>query len=193
MSEKGQGEGSTEGTGVGIDGTPPAGGGGSAADQSGPHEGDTQTRGRGEWSYDDPDLGELKASDAPPPPLPEDGAAAEPDIPGGGPTDTRSGWDYPNDTGGPRGEPAPYAEPGGAEPGPSRPGHESADPGRTEGPHGPLDEDSTPQMDPPNLESSESHGSPTDRPPGLTDEQFEQWKKAHPSILDSANTQTDVT
>lgn len=102
MSEKGQGDDSAEaGTGIDIDGT--ASGGGSAADQIGPHEGDTRTRGRGEWSSPDPDLADLKVSDAPPPTVPED-TPTEPAFPGGGPTDTRSGWDNPSGEG-PRGDP----------------------------------------------------------------------------------------
>jgi hypothetical protein len=101
MSEKGQGEEATTGTGAGegTDGTAAGGSGsGSQADQSGPSVGDTQTRDRGEWSYPDPNapedpLGGLTPSDFPAPPVPEEGEATEPQFPGGGPTDTRSGWD----------------------------------------------------------------------------------------------------
>ena len=86
MSEKGQGDESDQdtgvGTGVGVDGTPTGGGSGSRADQSGP------------GSADDP-LGGLTPADLPPPPTPEEEPPTEPTFPGGGPTDTRSGWDEP--------------------------------------------------------------------------------------------------
>ena len=105
MSEKGQGEqdvddagtGSGSGSAVGIDGGSVAGRG-SPADQTGPGVGDTQTREKGPWSNPDPNapedpLGGLTPADFPAAPAPEEAAPGEPEIPGGGPTDTRTGWD----------------------------------------------------------------------------------------------------
>jgi hypothetical protein len=221
VSEKGQGEESTSGTGsnsgIGVDGTP-TGGGGSQADQSGP-AGGTQTRGRGSWSYPDPnasaadqavderlsqpdaravmeqklgpqsepvDLGKPDIPD-----LPEDpNAPKEPEFPGGGPTDTRSGWDYPKGSGGPRGEEAPYINPGGED---ERikvigePDGSPLSPGWGSGifPEG---------VDPPDLRDvPQAPRAPTDRPPNMTDEEFRKWREEHPTMLDKANTQTDVT
>lgn len=106
MSEKGQGEESSTGTATGIDGTASAGSG-STADQTGPHEGDTRTRERGPWSQPDPNAPEVDLGKPEIPPPPEDaGGEQEPTFPGGGPTDTRSGWEYPSGEG-PRGDPAP--------------------------------------------------------------------------------------
>jgi hypothetical protein len=143
--------------------------------------GDTQTRGRGEWSYPDPtadvDLGKPEI-----PPLPDDpNPPAEPNFPGGGPTDTRSGWDYPHGTSGPRGEERPYAPPGAFEAsGPS------AEPAQGLG-------GDWFQVDPPSDGQGTGPSAPTDRPQGMSNEEFRKWREAHPTALDKANTQTDVT
>jgi hypothetical protein len=195
MSEKGQGEETTTGTGtgsgVGVDGTSAGGGGGgSQADQSGPSGGQTQTRERGEWSYPDPNapedpLGGLTPKDFEPPPTPEEGAQGEPQFPGGGPTDTRSGWDEPTDSGTRGGSGDDERDEEDRRAADRRQNEE--DERRERG------EDEPMTIDPPSLERFETKGAPTDRPPGMTDEQFEQWKKDNPTMLDKANTQVDVT
>jgi hypothetical protein len=103
-------------------------------------------------------------------------SAGEPTFPGGGPTDTRSGWDHPSGEG-PRGDPPQAGD--------------STQP--EESPYG-----LPPWLDPfgldPNAPAPESPPpNPTDRPAGMSDLEFEQWKKDHPTMLDKANTQTDVT
>jgi hypothetical protein len=49
--------------------------------------------------------------------------------------------------------------------------------------------------DPPTLQPPPDSrpGNPLDRPPDISDEQFEEFKKNNPTMLDKANTQTDVT
>jgi len=185
MSEKGQGEGTTEsatGTGVGVDGTPAGGGGGTQADHGGPTDtvsgwdkypggemdadeyrellGRAKAAAATENPMDKTDLGGVKPSDFEPPPSPEDSPSAEPEIPGGGPEDQR--YDIEHEFGSPLGD-LPRGDP--------LPGSET--------PRQPTE--------------LELRAAPGDRPPGLSNEEFEQWKKDHPTMLDKANTQTDVT
>ena len=135
MSEKGQGDSATPGTatdagsgaaGGATTGAVP-GGGGNQAEQTGPGnvEGpvDDATGTRSGWddasaraaledalgpenvldSIDTSDLGKPEILDT----SEESVDAEEPDLPGGGPTDTRTGWDYPPGQDGPRGEERP--------------------------------------------------------------------------------------
>ena len=182
MSEKGQGDLSAEGagrgvaTGVGVDGQ---------ADQSGSHVGTVPTDEAIEdaiGAYEDRELERTFMEGLGKPELPDlpEEPDAEPAFPGG-PTDTRSGWDYPSGEG-PRGDqpewqsqPEPEQSAGEVEEESNRPKRK-----RRRQAGGEL---SAPDLKP----------NPTDRPPGLSDEQFEQWKKDHPTGLDKANTQTNVT
>lgn len=182
MSEKGQGDESTDegagagtasGTGIGIDGTASAGGG-SAADQSGPHQGDTQTRDTG--------LEGLSPRDFPPPEVPED-APTEPTFPGGGPTDTRSGWDYPPGTDGWRGDPAEWQGPSQAPEGPPVGTAEEAPNPSGPGPGyqgGPRSKGMT-QIDPPSLDIETGTGQ--SNPENLKGEALEEYKRQNPSAL----------
>jgi hypothetical protein len=195
MSEKGQGEESTAGTGsgVGVDGTP-AGVGGSQADQTGPQAAEPPTDEAIEEAlkaYEDRErertflegLGKPEIPDAPEDPNPP----KEPSLPGGGPTDTRSGWDYPEGVDGPRGEERPYSLPGGSDDKPSQPSS-------AEGQAVPSPWDGGLFGTPPDIpDQPGSPSAPTDRPPGMSEEEFRKWREAHPTLLDKANTQTDVT
>jgi hypothetical protein len=183
VSEKGQGQEATlgPGTGIGIDGTPNAGGGGQQADQSGPAQ--------AESAWEDPKVREALedaidretlASDEPPdlgkPEIPElpDEPASEPEFPGGGPTDQRTDPDLEEHL---RNE-AEWQE-------------QSEESERRAQKRRRRKGEST---DSPTLQTppSVTPANPLDRPPGLSDEQFEDFKKKNPSILDNTKTDKDI-
>ncbi len=201
MSEKGQGEesaGTGAGAGIGVAGGAAAGaaaGGGSQADQSGPHDGTVPTDQAIEdalKAYEDRErertfeegLGKPELPD-----LPEE-ADAEPDVTWRWPDGHAVGLGLPAGQDGPRGDP-PEAQ---GEPAPEQPAaeveEEGSRPKRRRGRKRAGDASADSTCNPP---GPDPKAVPTDRPPGLSDEEFEEFKKKNPSALDKANTQTNVT